>query len=200
MAASPPARLLLIRHARTAAAGRLAGRLDVPAELPPESALIQARLRLATLWPEPPRLLASPALRCRQTAQALLPGTTPDTEPNLQEQHFGAWEGQEITALPDLGPLNRAQLAAHRPPGGENFLDVAARAEAALRHIAARAPGTPALIITHAGIIRAALGLALGDAPQGLAFDIAPFSATLLTALPGGAWSIGFVNLPLAAP
>lgn len=200
MAASPPARLLLIRHARAAAAGRLAGRLDVPAELPPESALTQARLRLASLWPEPPRLLASPALRCRQTAQALLPGTTPDIEPNLQEQHFGAWEGQEIIALPDLGPLNRTQLAAHRPPGGENFLDVATRAEAALHNIAARDPATPAIIITHAGIIRAALGLALGDAPQGLAFDITPFSATLLTALPGGVWSIGFVNLPLAAP
>ena len=204
MAPPHPARLLLIRHAAALTAGRLAGRLDVPAELPPAAALAQARLRLASLWPEPPRLLASPALRCRQTAQALLPDTQLDIEPNLQEQHFGAWEGQEITALPDLGPLSRAQLAAHRPPGGENFLDVAARAEAALRNIAAQAPATPAIIITHAGIIRAALGLALEDAAQGLAFDIAPFSATLLTALPGAlpgaVWSIGFVNLPLATP
>ncbi len=56
------------------------------------------------------------------------------------------------------------------------------------------------MIFTHAGVIRAALGLALGDIAQGLAFEIAPFSATLLAALPGDNWSIGFVNLALAAP
>ncbi len=67
----------------------------------------------------------------------------------------------------------------------------------ALQEIAADGP---AIIVTHAGVIRAALGLALGEAAQGLAFEIAPFSATLLTALPGGEWSIGFVNQPLAPP
>ncbi|HTQ70377.1 MAG TPA: histidine phosphatase family protein [Acidocella sp.] len=191
-------RLLLIRHARSLIAGRLAGRLDVPAELPSESALAQARGHLALLWQAPPpRLITSPALRCRQTAQALFPDLQPAEEARLQEQDFGAWEGQELSALPDLGPLSRAELAAHRPPGGEAFLDIAARTAPALRRLAANGP---AIIITHAGVIRAALGLALGDISQGLAFEIAPFSATLLTALPGGNWSIGFVNLALAAP
>ncbi|MDE2238629.1 MAG: histidine phosphatase family protein [Rhodospirillales bacterium] len=194
MAASPPARLLLIRHARSAAAGRLAGRLDVPATLPAAATLAQARGQLACLLPGSCNLFSSPALRCRQTAEALLPDTAITEDSRLWEQHFGAWEGQEAATLPDLGPLRRADLAAHRPPGGETFLEVATRTHAALAEIAPQGPG---IIITHAGVIRAAIGLALGDATQGLAFEIAPFSATLLTLLED-AWSIGFVNLALA--
>ncbi len=198
MASPPLTRLLLIRHARALTAGLLAGRLDVPASLPPEPALAQARRHLALLWEgHPPRLVTSPAQRCRQTALALFPDLQPATDARLQEQHFGAWEGLQTSALPDLGPLSRAALAAHRPPGGESFQDIAARAVPALRETAAQGP---AIIFTHAGIIRAALGLALGDFAQGLAFEIAPFSVTLLTALPEGNWSVGFVNQPLAPP
>ncbi|MDE1907070.1 MAG: histidine phosphatase family protein [Rhodospirillales bacterium] len=186
-----PVRLLLVRHAPSLSAGLLAGRLDVPAALPPTPA--PARERLASLLPAPRNLFTSPALRCRQTAEALFPGTEYTQDSRLWEQDFGAWEGQNAAALPDLGPLNRPDLAAHRPPGGESFLEVAARAAPALAEIAAQGP---AIIITHAGLIRAAIGLALGEAAQGLAFEIAPFSATLLS-VSGGVWSIGFVNLKL---
>ncbi len=191
MALTPPTRLLLIRHAPSLAEGRLAGRLDVPATLPP--ALTTAQTRLASLAPAPRNLFTSPALRCRQTAAALFPGTEYAQDSRLWEQDFGAWEGQNVASLPDLGPLSRAALAAHRPPNGESFLEVTARAAPALADISAQGP---AIIITHAGLIRAAIGLALGDVPQGLAFEIAPFSATLLS-VSGGVWSIGFVNLSL---
>ena len=192
MVSPPLTRLLLIRHAPSAAQGRLAGRLDVPATLPATLAL--AKTSLARLLPAPHGLFTSPALRCRQTAEALFPGTSYNQNSQLWEQDFGAWEGQKAATLPDLGPLSRAELAAHRPPGGETFLDVAARAAPALEEIAADGP---AIVITHAGVIRVALGLALGDLAQGLAFEVAPLSATLLTAS-GGVWSIGFVNLALA--
>ncbi len=191
MALTPPTRLLLIRHAPSAAQGRLAGRLDGPATVP--SALAPAQTRLASLLPSPCNLFTSPALRCRQTAAALFPGTEYVQDSRLWEQDFGAWEGRDVTSLPDLGPLSRADLAAHRPPSGENFLEVAARAAPVLTEIVAQGP---AIIVTHAGFIRAAIGLALGEAAQGLAFEIAPFSATLLRAS-GGVWSIGFVNLSL---
>ena len=191
MALPPPTRLLLIRHAPSAAQGRLAGRLDGPATLP--SALAPAQTRLASLLPSPCNLFTSPALRCRQTAEALLPNTEYKQDARLWEQDFGAWEGQDVTSLPDLGPLSRADLAAHRPPSGENFLEVAARAAPALADIATQGP---AIIITHAGLIRAAIGLALGETAQGLAFEVAPLSATLLS-VSGGVWSIGFVNLSL---
>ncbi|MGE4480408.1 histidine phosphatase family protein [Acidocella sp.] len=196
MSSPPVLRLLLIRHARAVNRTDLAGRLDVPAQPPHGPSLAHARQRLAALWPDPPRLVTSPALRCRQTASALLPGIPAHEDARLWEQYFGAWEGQATASLPDLGPLSRAALAAYRPPGGENFQDLASRATPALREIATQGP---AIIVTHAGVIRAALGLlGLGEAALGLAFEIAPLSATLLTASAGDAWAIGFVNLPLA--
>lgn len=189
------ANLLLVRHARSTTPGLLAGQSDVAAVLPPAAALAQARHCLARLGESlPTRVFTSPALRCRQTAQALLPDVPLTEDTRLWEQNFGAWEGREAASLPDLGPLSRAALAAHRPPGGESFLDLAARAVPALQDIAA---GGSALIVAHAGTVRAALGLALGDVAQALVFEVAPFSATLLRTLPGGDWSIGFVNLPL---
>lgn len=187
--------LLLIRHAASASFKRLAGRTDVPALLPDE--LAPPRAALSRLYGSAPhRLVSSPALRCRQTVEALFPGIDFSEDERLWEQDFGAWEGLETSALPDLGPLSRAELAAHRPPGGESFLEMTTRGGAALQEIASSGP---AIIFTHAGIIRAALGLALGDAAQGLAFSIAPLSATAITALPDGNWAISFVNLPLCS-
>lgn len=49
-------------------------------------------------------------------------------------------------------------------------------------------------VVAHAGTVRAALALALGSVAPALAFAIAPLSVTRVTALPGGAWSVGAVN------
>ncbi len=194
MAQPGAADVILIRHAPSQGTGRLAGRLDVPAQLPEGAALAQARHRLAGLAGLQWRVISSPARRCRESAAALCPGVTVMQDARLWEQDFGAWEGLESASLPDLGPLSREETAAFRPPGGESFLDLATRAGAALREIAASGP---ALIFAHAGTVRAGLGLALGQPEFGLAFEVAPLSATLLRALPGGQWSAGFVNLSL---
>lgn len=178
--------LVLIRHAPAEAGGRLAGRTDVPCRLP-DAAVIAA---LRDLIGPVDRLLSSPARRCRDTAAALFPGQDPALDARLWEQDFGGWEGSDPAELPDLGPLDRTALAAHQPPGGESFLDVAARVQPALH---AAATGGRVAVVCHAGPIRAALGWALGDASAGLGFEIAPFSATLIRVLPGG-WSIGHVN------
>ncbi len=196
MAPLVSADIIIVRHARSREAGRLAGRLDVAAQLPTGAALARARRRLAALAGVPGRVVSSPARRCRESAAALCPGTAIMQDARLWEQDFGAWEGLESASLPDLGPLSRDATAAFRPPGGESFLDLAARAGAALDDIAAAGP---ALIFAHAGIVRAGLGLALGHAPLGLTFEVTPLSATLLRALPGGQWSAGYVNLSLIA-
>lgn len=172
------ARLLILRHAPLARPG-LAGRRDVPADCSDRAALDWAARRLqgaGTCW-------ASPALRCRQTAVAL--GLTPDLLPGLWEQDFGDWERQG-TRIPDLGPLPPAELAAHRPPGGESFLDMAAR----VRPLLLKARG-PTAIIAHAGTARAALALAVG--PAALSFVIAPLSLTILTRT-GDDWAVEAVN------
>ena len=173
-----PPRLLILRHAPLARPG-LAGRRDVDADCSNAAALDWAAKALQgaeTIW-------ASPALRCRQTCAAL--ALFPEYHPALWEQDFGQWEepGAEI---PDLGPLPIAELAAHRPPGGESFLDMCARVQPML----AQAQGTVA-IIAHAGTARAALAMAVG--PAALSFSIAPLSLTILARTPGG-WAIEAVN------
>ena len=135
------------------------------------------------------RLLASPALRCRQTAGALWPGLTPALDAALWEQDLGEWDGRPVAELPDLGPMTRADLARHRPPGGESFADVVARVTPALT---ALGPGLT-VVVAHAGTIRAGLSLALRDPADALGVDIAPLSASRIVRH-GADWSLGYVN------
>lgn len=179
--------LRLIRHAPALHGGALAGRRDVAADLSDRSALDALRGRLGTVT----RIICSPALRCVQTAGALFPDHDIACDARLWEQDFGTWEGLAFDALPDLGDLGRDALARHRPPQGESFADLYGRVTPALHEIA---QGGDAVIIAHAGVIRAALGLALDTLPGALAFEIAPLSLSELRYLPGHGWSISRVN------
>ena len=180
--------IMLIRHAPALSEGRMAGRRDVAADC--SDALAFAALRGAVGAVDHWRV--SPALRCVQTAAALWPDLAPEQDARLWEQDFGAWEGVAFADLPDLGALSTAELAAHRPPGGESFADLCQRVAPALTMLSQL--GGRVAVVAHAGVIRAALGLALGRAEHGLAFQVAPLSLTRLTASPGGLWSIGCVN------
>jgi len=181
------AELVLIRHAPAAHGGRLCGRTDVLAELPDDLAPWRDAL------PEGP-VVTSPARRCVATARALFPLAGADQDARLWEQDFGEQDGMAFADLPDLGPLSRDALAAHRAPGGESFLDMAARVVPALEALSDRAlEHGPVTVVAHAGTVRAALGLALGDMAAGLAFEVAPLSLTRLRCGAGG-YSIVAVN------
>lgn len=181
------ARLRMIRHAPALHGGALAGRRDVAADLGDGAAVAAVRGALGDVT----RVLSSPALRCVQTAEALFPGRAFTQDARLWEQDFGTWEGMAFNALPDLGPMSRAGLAAHCPPGGESFADLCARVWPALHEIAA---GGDAVIVAHAGVIRAGLALAIDSVPQGLAFEVAPLSLTGLHQIAGQGWSVVCVN------
>jgi alpha-ribazole phosphatase len=179
--------LMLIRHAPAAAQGRLCGRTDVPLCRAPLPDLAALRRRTA-----PARRMSSPARRCRETAAALWPDADAEVDPRLAEQDFGDWDGLPLAEVPDLGPLSRDALAAHRPPGGESFRDLCDRVHPAL---AAMAGGpAPVAVVTHAGVVRAALALALGDPAAAIAFDVAPLSLTRLLAGAPGEMSVLCVN------
>jgi alpha-ribazole phosphatase len=85
------------------------------------------------------------------------------TDPRLAEMDFGAWEGRPWAAIPrrELDAW-AADLTGARPHGGESVADLSARALAALRD-AAQGP-VPALVVTHAGVIKAAMAQARGPA------------------------------------
>lgn len=176
------AELVVIRHAPAETDGRIAGRRDVPARIDPA-----ATARLAARLGAVPHLACSPALRCRQTAQALFPAMPPQLDPRLWEQDFGTHEGLPYTDLPDLGPLSRVELVQLVAPGGDSFAVMVARVTPALAALAARArQGGPVVVVAHAGTVRAALALALDDTPSALAFEIPPLSLTRLRCLDDG--------------
>ncbi|MGD1935567.1 MAG: histidine phosphatase family protein [Candidatus Phaeomarinobacter sp.] len=182
------AELILIRHAPVTKQGYLFGRTDVEARIDPD-AIGRLRARLGPMT----RVVSSPALRCRQTAEALFGGHTQDAR--LWEQDFGDHDGLPFDDLPDIGILDNLTLAEHASPNGESFADVCVRAGPALVEfgIAAHHEGTIALVV-HAGVIRAALALVIGHVPGAQAFELATLSVTRLGCGPNGPWSAIEVN------
>lgn len=184
--------LWLIRHAPSVDHGAMAGRRDVDADCSDLLALAAVRSKVALRQND--GFIVSPAKRCQQTAAALWPEVHVQQarlEPRLWEQNFGLWEGMAYADLPDLGQMNSAELSQFVPPQGESFAQLCQRVWPVLRGFG---PGRQ-VIVAHAGVIRAALALALGAPPLGMGFSIAPLSATRISCdLSSGAWAIHCVN------
>lgn len=187
---TPPsmADIWLIRHAPARDGGAMAGRRDVAADCSNTAAMAAVAAHVALAAQD--TLITSPAQRCTQTALALFHRPA-QPDPRLWEQDFGAWEGRPHGQLPDLGPLSLPELASFAPPQGESFAAVAARVQPVLLGLGAGRHS----VVAHAGVIRAALGLALGAAHLGLGFVIAPLSVTRLSRdITTGQWAILGVN------
>ncbi|KCZ99029.1 phosphoglycerate mutase family protein [Hyphomonas polymorpha PS728] len=171
--------LILVRHTRPEGTDGLCyGRLDVPLAASFEE---EARALAAGLPPFD-HLITSPATRCRRLADWLgaRRGLVPLVDHRFQEMDFGRWEGRLWSEISE-GEINA--WAEHffegRPHGGENVADLADRVGRALTCVR-RWPGN-ILIITHAGVVRAALAAA-GQAGAWQA-SIAYASATWLDGL-----------------
>lgn len=155
-------RLCLLRHAPTDwnRAGRLQGRADPP--LSAEGRSLVARWQLPA-WARRARAWTSPLRRAIETAEWL---GRPDAVPAaaLIEMDWGAFEGRTLAELRAADPEGMAVLEARgldfQPPGGESPRQVVARLSPFLRTLAQA--GGDHLLITHKGVLRAALVLATG--------------------------------------
>nr|WP_245296459.1 histidine phosphatase family protein [Methylorubrum extorquens] len=136
------------------------------------------------------RILSSPQTRTQETAAPLAQkvGTAIETADEIDEIEFGAWTGHafaEFASDPAWVAWN-AERATARPPGGESMGEVQARALRLLDRLG-REEGPPAILVSHADTIRAAL---LGVLGLGLdAYDrlvVAPSSWSELALWPGG--------------
>lgn len=124
----------------------------------------------ATWWGEKLRgiefkaVYSSPLSRCREFAGLAAPGREVRVEPDWQEISLGAWEGLSVDEVRGRFPgeyeARGRDLAGHQPLGGENFAQAAARVTPLLEALA-ETPG-PVLVVTHSGVIRAALCRVLG--------------------------------------
>ena len=136
------------------------------------------------------RILSSPQPRAQETAAPIAKrlGTTIETSRNLEEIDFGAWTGRPFADLesdPAWAAWNTERATA-RPLEGESMGQAQARALDLLDRLG-REDGPPAILVSHADTIRAALlgllGLSLG------AYDrlvVAPASWSELALWPGG--------------
>jgi alpha-ribazole phosphatase len=157
-------RLDLLRHGETELGGGLRGSLD--------DALTEKgwqQMRAAVMeqgsWD---RLVSSPLQRCARFAEELAAklGLPVELDKDLQELHFGAWEGQNAAALMEtdaeaLG-LFWADPYSFTPPQGEPVAAFSARVLAAVARLQATHAGERVLLISHGGVMRLLLAQARG--------------------------------------
>lgn len=111
-----------------------------------------------------PAIYSSPLQRCTKLAEAVAATFSPHLEVNtdarLKELNFGDWEMQPWNDIPrGLVDVWAEDHVRHVPPNGESFLQLAERAQAFIAEL--RRDDRPALVFTHAGVIRALTGYAL---------------------------------------
>lgn len=157
-------RLDLLRHGETELGGGLRGSLD--------DALTEkgwAQLRAAVIGQGPwDRLVSSPLQRCARFAEELggQLGLPVQLEKDLQELHFGAWEGQSTAALMETSAkalgLFWTDPYSFTPPEGEPVADFSARVLAAIERLHAAYSSERVLLITHGGVMKLLLAQARG--------------------------------------
>ncbi|MFE0013856.1 histidine phosphatase family protein [Mesorhizobium sp. NPDC059054] len=149
-----------------------------PADEPLEDKAFEGIAALAGSLDAADRIWTSPAVRARQTAEAL-DLQAADT-PALSDQDFGAWAGRTFD------DVQRAQPEAARgwlvdpgaaPSNGESFHDVAARVAGLFDRLVGQ-PGHT-IAVTHPAVVRAALLHVLKAPLAGFRFiDVEPLSLT----------------------
>lgn len=99
------------------------------------------------------RVICSPLLRARQTAQLMCQGRDLpfSTDPRIREQNYGIYEGASRF---DPGFLANKKSFAVRYPGGESHMSTACRVYGFLEDIAAKYPEERVLVVCHGGICR----------------------------------------------
>ena len=154
----------LLRHGETELGGGLRGSLD---DALTARGWEQMRAAVAEQGPWD-RLVSSPLQRCALFAHELgarlkVPVTL---EKDLQELHFGAWEGQSAAALMEtdaegLG-LFWADPYSFTPPEGEPVNDFSERVLGAVSRLYQAYAGERVLLISHGGVMRLLLARARG--------------------------------------
>jgi probable phosphoglycerate mutase len=113
------------------------------------------------------RIICSPLSRCQETARILARDRKlePEVVADLTEINLGRWEGMEMTTVrqhdPEAWQVRGQQLDAYRPPDGESFSDLLARAWPAFADLLAAGKGNLA-VVAHAGVNRVLLCRMLG--------------------------------------
>lgn len=156
--------LIVVRHGRTAhnASRRLLGRLDIPLdELGERQA---AALGRSPLLASAERVVSSPLLRARTTAEAF--GRPVEIDDRWVEIDYGVHDGLPLGEVPAAMWSAWSDDPDWAPEGGESLAAVARRVRAACEELWAEAARRDVIVVTHVSPIRVAVkwGLGLDDA------------------------------------
>jgi probable phosphoglycerate mutase len=160
--------LLMVRHGQTdfSLGNRFCGSIDPPLNATglAMADAIGARYGRAGLT----AIFASPLLRTRQTAAptASISGLEVQLDDGLREIAYGEWEGRSESEVEEEQPERFHAWAEHpglvSPPGGENAVEIAARAMQAVERIRAAHSDGKILVVSHKATIRVLLCALLG--------------------------------------
>jgi len=167
----------LVRHGETAwtLTGQHTGRTDLPLTESGERAARELGSRLAGLRIE--RFLSSPLQRARRTAELAMPGAFVETDDDLMEWDYGAYEGRRTVDIVAERPGWR--LFRDGCPGGETLEFVGARADRIIGRI--RAYGGNVLLFGHREVLRILAVRWIGLAPrEGRCLQLATASLSAL--------------------
>ena len=168
----------LLRHGEPRGGHRYRGSLDDPLS---DIGWAQMRSAVGTRrpWQE---IVSSPLRRCADFARELGTelGIPVVIEKNFQEMGFGLWEGrssEEILTF-DHDRLTRFWQDPLRnpPPGGEHLAAVQERVRAGWEALLARNHHRHVLLVTHGGVIRVLIALALGISLEHLSRITVPYA------------------------
>lgn len=138
------------------------------------------------------RIISSPLLRARQTAQfvADVTGLDIEVEDDITECGFGEWDGLTFAEVKERWPDELAAWLGSidvAPPGGESFAHCLERVSSARKRIIDRYAGERVLVVAHVSPIKILVGLAI-DAPLQSVYrmELPPCSLTTLAWFPDG--------------
>jgi broad specificity phosphatase PhoE len=176
--------LLLARHGRTTAnaQGLLLGRLDPPLD---DTGLAQAAaLAQVGAIAGAARVVCSPLLRARQTAEAM--GLPVTIDERWIEIDYGPLDGMPLGDVPASVWSSWRVDPAWAPEGGESLAAVGVRVAAACQDLVEEAAERDVVVVSHVSPLKAALGWALG-AGDAVAFRIhlTPASLNRIAVAPG---------------
>ncbi len=181
--------LVLVRHGRTEAnaARKLQGRLDLPLD---DVGIAQVT-GVAEWLGRPDRLISSPLLRARQTAEAF--NVPYEVDGRWIELDYGSLDGSPVAEIGAEVWARWRGDSNYRAGGGESLGDMHTRVVAAAEELLAEAETRLIVVTTHVSPIKAAVTWALGvDVTVGWRCHLDQASVCRILPGPNGPVLLGF--------
>ena len=150
--------LFLVRHGRTAinVGNKLQGRIDHPLD---EVGRQQA-IEIASVFKNIDRVISSPLIRAKQTADAF--GLPIEIDQRFIELDYGDFDGMLQKEVPATTWNEWRRNINFRPPNGETLVELDVRVREALSELSNEARSKNVVVVSHVSPIKAAIAWTIG--------------------------------------